>query len=125
MSVSFKDFLCFAENLLINPDSQEIDYRNVMGRAYYAVYHLAKDKAQDYPDKKNRYGEIPKGSHERLIIKFQKHDNKTLRILGEQMHKLKVNRHRADYDIDEYVDISEAQQLFDLAKLIIEELEKL
>jgi uncharacterized protein (UPF0332 family) len=44
MSVSFEDFLKSAEVLLNNKDSEEIDFRNLISRSYYAVFHLAKEK---------------------------------------------------------------------------------
>lgn len=72
MSVSFNDFLTSAEVLLSNPDSTEIDFRNLISRSYYAVFHLSREIADSLPIPVDEKAYQKLGSHEKIIIKFEK-----------------------------------------------------
>jgi len=65
------------------------------------------------------------GTHEKIFIKFQKHNDSHLRLLGEQMNRYKRNRRKADYSIDENIVRSEAFQHFYAIKDLIKKLEQL
>ena len=127
MSVVFNDFLISAEVLLSNPNSTEIDFRNLISRSYYALFHLSKEKASTLnlpvPVKNEEYKEL--GSHEKVFIKFQKHTNSDFRLLGQQMKRHKLARVKADYYINEHIVKTEARNHFLAVKDLIQKLEQL
>lgn len=127
MSVSFEDFLESASVLLQNKESKEIDFRNLISRSYYALFHLSQEKVNELnlpiSIENDEYNKL--GSHEQIFIKFQKHDNKYLRLLGEQMNRYKKARRKADYDIHEHIVRSEAFQHFHAVKDLIKKLQQL
>jgi uncharacterized protein (UPF0332 family) len=72
MSVSYQDFLDFAEiHIIDNQKGTEIEFRNSISRAYYAVYLLAKEIAEKLPAP-NGVNMTQSGSHEKVIAKFDK-----------------------------------------------------
>jgi uncharacterized protein (UPF0332 family) len=126
MSVSFEDFLKSAEVLLNNKDSEEIDFRNLISRSYYALFHLAKEKSEYIPMpiiSEEKYEKL--GSHEKILIKFSQHKNKAIKQLGNMMFDAKEIRCQADYDIHEHIVRSEAAQHFHTVKDLIKKLEQL
>ncbi len=127
MSVSFKDFLESANVLLQNKGSREIDFRNLISRSYYALFHLSQEKVNKLnlpiPIENDEYNKLD--SHEKVFIKFQKHDDSRLRLLGQQMNRYKVARRKADYDIHEHIVRSDAAQHFFAVKELIKKLEQL
>lgn len=125
MSVSFKDFLESAEALLNNSESKEMDFRNLISRSYYALFHLGKEKSKNLPIPiaKELYRKL--GSHEKIIIKFERSSDNYLKRFGREMSQLKTARCKADYDIDEAVVRFEAAQHFHAVKGIIKKLEQL
>ena len=100
MSVSFKDFYTSAEILLNNPDSTEIDFRNLISRSYYAVFHLSREISSNFPVPKDEATYQKRGSHEEVIIKFEKHADKRFQSLSYLIKQRKFKRANADYDID-------------------------
>lgn len=76
MSVSFKDFFISAEVLLNNPDSTEIDFKNLISRSYYSIFHLSKEVAANFATLIDETDYRKLGSHEQVIIKFEKHADK-------------------------------------------------
>jgi len=127
MSVSFEDFLESAHALLQNKESKEIDFRNLISRSYYALFHLSKETANvlnlPIPIENDEYNEL--GSHEKIFIKFQKHNDSRFRLLGQQMKRYKTSRRTADYDIDECIMRNEAATHFFAIKDLIKKLEQL
>ena len=125
MSVSFEDFLQSAEVLLSNPNSKEIDFRNLISRSYYALFHLGEEKSKNLPVQRKKDGEKPKGSHEKVIIKFEQHPDENLKQIGREMNRLKQTRCLADYKIRKHIVRSKAEKhLFDV-KNVIKQLQQL
>ena len=125
MSVSFKDFYTSAEVLLNNPDSTEIDFRNLISRSYYSVFHLSRELAANFPATIDEAAYRKLGSHEQVIIKFEKHVDKRFQKLGLLIKQRKYKRANADYDI--YLDIKrlETAQHFYAVKGLLAKLEVL
>lgn len=124
MSVSFKDFLESAEALLKNTDSQEIDFRNLISRSYYAMFHLSKEISETLVVADNN--EFRKtGSHEKIFNKFEKSSNKNHQRIAEIMYKCRDNRVKADYLIDQSIGRADAAHHFYAIKGIIQKLEQL
>jgi uncharacterized protein (UPF0332 family) len=130
MSVSFEDFLKSAKELLDNSSSTEIDFRNLISRSYYALFHLSKQKAitlnlpiPTIPPKDKPYSDL--GSHEKIFVKFEKHSETHIRALGRMMYQRKECRRKADYEISDSITKYQAQQHFYAIEGIIQELEQL
>ena len=122
MSVSYEDFLNSAEDLLKDTASTEIDFRNLVSRSYYAVFLLAREKSKNLPVPPNV--DMKKlGSHERVIVKFEKHTK--LNRIGHLMVQLKLKRCVADYDIHLDIKKVESAQHFYHSKGLIAKLENL
>ena len=122
MSVSFEDFLESAEELLKNTDSKEIDFRNLISRSYYAMFHLSIEVAQQLPPIANKDKNY--GSHEAIFVKFEYSANKDIQQLAEMMYKRKNNRVRADYYLNETINRLEAARHFYAIKAIIKKLQQ-
>jgi uncharacterized protein (UPF0332 family) len=119
MSVVFNDFLQSAENLLNNPDSKEIDFRNLISRSYYALFHLSREIAETLPlSNTNSYG-----SHEKIIAQFDQ--NPRAKKLAYFINQRKLARCKADYDIHEHIVRLEAAEHFHAVKDLIKKLEQL
>jgi uncharacterized protein (UPF0332 family) len=125
MSVLFKDFYTSAEVLLNNPDSTEIDFRNLISRSYYSVFHLSREVATNFatPIDEAVYRKL--GSHEQVIIKFEKHADKGYQKLGYLIKQRKSKRANADYDINLDIKRLETAQHFHAVKDLLARLEKL
>ena len=121
MSVSFNDFLNSADLLLKNKESKEIDFRNLISRSYYAMFHLSSEIAQTLQQPKEN---IPKGSHEKIFHVFKSHEDKTLQRLADMMFTGKEQRVIADYRINKTVTRQEAAEHYFAIKGIIQKLEK-
>jgi uncharacterized protein (UPF0332 family) len=123
MTVSFEDFLESAKVLLNNSDSKEIDFRNLISRSYYALFHLSREIAETLPLSTDEYEK--QGSHKEIIVKFEKSNDNYLKRLGREINRLKKSRERADYDANEDVTRLEAAKHFYDIKDLIKKLEHL
>lgn len=123
MIVAFNDFLESAEILLNNPDSKEIDFRNLISRSYYALFHLSREisKTLPMPVVNNRR----QGSHEEVITKFENNADISIKQLGRSISQLKKSRCKADYDIHQNIMQLEAKQHLLAVKGTIKKLEQL
>lgn len=122
MSVSYQDFLQSAEALLNNKESTEIDFRNLISRSYYAVFLLSREIAETLPNPiGDNYDKLR--SHEKVIIKFSKHDN--FARIGYLIKQRKLMREKADYE--NHLDIirEESAKHFFESKALISKLENL
>ena len=90
------DLFDYAERLLGTADS-EAAHRNVVGRLYYAVYHLAWQRAL-------ADGFVPKNTgddHGRQMRHFAAHPDVRLRPLGRRLlPQLRTLRNKADWATD-------------------------
>jgi hypothetical protein len=125
MSVSYKDFFESAERLLNNPNSSEIDFRNLISRSYYAAFHLSSEIAANLHTPVNEADYKKLGSHEKIIIQFERHSDKYLNKLAYLIRQRKLNRVRADYYTNLLIERPEAAQHFHSVKDLIAKLEKL
>ncbi len=125
MSVSFNDFFTSAEILLNNPDSTEIDFRNLISRSYYAVFHLSRDIAATLPVPIDEKIYEKLGSHEKVIIKFEKHTEPHFQRLALLIRQRKSKRANADYDIHLHIKRAETAQHFHAVKGLLTKLEAL
>ena len=125
MSVSFNDFYTSAEILLNNPDSMEIDFRNLISRSYYAVFHISREISANLPAPINEETYRKLGSHEKVIIKFEKHADKRYQKLGYLIRHRKSKRAKADYDIHLDIKRSETAEHFYAVQGLLAKLEAL
>jgi uncharacterized protein (UPF0332 family) len=123
MSVVFNDFLQSAEDLLNNPNSKEIDFRNLISRSYYALFHLSREVSKTLP---KPTGQVKRqGSHEEIIAKFESNSDASVKQLGRSIQQLKKSRCKADYDIHTHIRQTEAKQHFFAVKALIKKLQQL
>lgn len=123
MSVSYQDFLDFAEiHIIDNQKGTEIEFRNSISRAYYAVYLLAKEIAEKLPAP-NGVNMTQSGSHEKVIAKFDK-DPKLKRI-AYLIQQQKLKRCEADYDIHLTITHSETLSHFLSSKKLVDKLKNI
>lgn len=125
MSVSFNDFFKSAEALLNNPNSTEIDFRNLISRSYYAVFLLSRDIAATFPIPIDEATYQQLGSHEKVFIKFERHTSTHLQRLGGFIRQRRNKRTKADYDIHLHINRAEAAQHFHEVKSLLAKLEAL
>lgn len=85
---------------------QEIEYRNCISRAYYGVFHAAHAVAKKHFP--GTSGDSGIHSHKKLIGRFTSSEHAPARRFGTAMHNLKLERCRADYQVDETVTMHEA-----------------
>lgn len=116
MSVDFSDFLSWSEFEMADPKFAEFSYRNASSRAYYALFHAAKQrlKALNVPVLPVTKG----GSHEAVICAIGRVSNLG-REIADDMRRVKRFRHLSDYDISEHVIKRRAQQQVAEARQLI------
>ncbi|ELY2685040.1 hypothetical protein G9X48_10400 [Cronobacter sp. HA18006] len=109
MAVNSQNFLDFAKNIISSGD--EISCRNSISRAYYAMYHEARDTMTAVPS-------FVQSPHDGLIKYLrgsacrgdEPFDAGKLRALAALLEQQKGKRHKADYYLGESVDISMAKE---------------
>lgn len=97
MGITASDFLASAKNMFTA--GSETDFRNAVSRSYYAAYHVAAEVAVKHcPDED---AHLHMGSHERLINQYMKCSKLSRgKNLAYILQSLKLERHRADYNLD-------------------------
>lgn len=119
MVFDWNEYLIFAEEIKVRPE--ETAKRSAISRAYYCVFHKAKDYAIEHLDYIYR-PENP--SHAGMWIKF-KNNGRTLNAIYNYGMKLKNFREDADYH-DEFEDIENSLiQTFHNANHVLKELKNL
>lgn len=113
MSVSSSDLLSQAKALLAQASS-EVEWRNCIGRAYYAAFHAAKAFHQTL-NTPGRLPAKPVGIHAELAHQLTNPtiSNTDPRFrasidVGQHLKALHRMRVRADYDLDSTVNADEA-----------------
>jgi hypothetical protein len=87
----WSEYFQLAEELAKRTDEASI--RSALSRAYYYVYHLALQRAQD-----NGFGARPgEGTHKQLWRNYSGSPEPACQILAEIAARLKEKRERADY----------------------------
>ncbi|WP_330508168.1 hypothetical protein V1687_16830 [Pseudomonas putida] len=122
MAIEFVDFLAWSESEVKAQSVAEFGYRNASSRAYYALFHAARDRLKDMkvPINKASGG----GSHEAVIQTIEKMGTEG-RELAVNMRRLKKFRHVCDYDIRENLSPPRAHKQIVEARLLIEMLDRL
>ncbi len=114
------DFISVAEELA--KGKREAHRRSAISRAYYAVFHEAKQALQT---KRNEY--VPKNSNAHAHVQtwlINQQDN-TLSALGSDIGNLHSQRLRADYNIDELIiDKNDEMLALSLARILIQGIKK-
>lgn len=112
-------------NELPNQHSQITDIdvaamRSIISRAYYAAYWCARNYLL------GEYGFRPTGGdvHDKVVREMREHCSK-LAGVGEQLHRLKNQRAKADYDIKERFNKAAAESAVLQAQMIMDRLNDL
>lgn len=103
----------FASATALKRMGKEIDFRNCISRAYYSAYHAALLVANMHYPTLNSQQRM--GSHERLIHRFRSSPNRQAQQVGQALKKLKSQRCRADYEVDEKVTVRDAEKALEAA----------
>ncbi|WP_342609235.1 hypothetical protein [Vibrio tritonius] len=102
MPIAAKDLVEHA-NLLLSNSSCEVEYRNVVSKSYYAMYHSVLSILNNKPPRYDK-----QGVHASLISYLQSHDIKSLeqyeptklKALSFMLSQYKDKRVAADYCLD-------------------------
>ncbi|MEE1869089.1 hypothetical protein [Pseudomonas auratipiscis] len=122
MAIEFAEFLMWSEFEVKAPFRAEFGYRNASSRAYYALFHAARDRLREMRVPVNRVSNG--GSHEAVIQTIEQMGSEG-RELAVNMRRLKKFRHFCDYDISEKLSPPRAHKQILEARLLIEMLERL
>lgn len=122
MPIEFAEFLTWSESEIKAPAVAEFGYRNASSRAYYALFHAARDRLRqmNVPINRAKGG----GSHEAVIQTIQLMGSEG-RELADNMRRLKKFRHVCDYDISDNLSPLRAHKQIVEARLLIEMLDRL
>ncbi|CNH77985.1 MULTISPECIES: HEPN domain-containing protein [Yersinia] len=106
MSITSNEVLLSAKNCYSH--GCEADFRNAVSRAYYAMYHEARDSLTCRPNyagsqHSNLIGYLKNKSENKL----EPHDTFKMKLLGYQLDQQRRARTDADYEL-ESLDITEA-----------------
>lgn len=92
------ELLDFAREMLNGNNPPEIKIRTSISRSYYAAYHYAVRK---YASKKNvTPRQVLDRGHAPFIRDLKKDTNPKLHRLGRQLEEIKMDREKADYDLN-------------------------
>jgi uncharacterized protein (UPF0332 family) len=88
-----RDFLTFARTLATS--GQEAAWRSMVSRAYYAAFHVARERFADL-----RFT-VPRAdrAHSYLHMRLQNCGHPQAAAAGVSLDKLRADRNRADYDL--------------------------
>ena len=114
MPVQGSDFLNFAINIH-STASTEIEFRNVMSRSYYTMYHSALEILDNAPP-----SYVGQGSHASLSTYLESndetYDSRSLIALSYMLKQYKAKRCIADYVLSENVTKEQATESLNAAK---------
>jgi uncharacterized protein (UPF0332 family) len=110
------DFLALATRLVTA--STEADWRTATSRAYYAVFHTARDLFESLGFRVPRADQ----AHHYLYLRLYNCANATLRITADDLHNLRRRRNEADYDLHFLHSRQEAAKLIVLASGVMQSL---
>ncbi len=125
MSVSHRDFYNSAEVLLSNPDSTEMDFRNVISRSYFAVFQLSREIASKLPLLIDPVEYQKLDIHDKVIIRFEKNPDKRIQSVSYLIKQIKALGMSADYDTNLDIKRIETTQHFYAVQRLLSSLEGL
>jgi uncharacterized protein (UPF0332 family) len=112
-----RDFLTLAVQL--SKESTEAAWRSAVSRAYYAVFHVARDLLAvlgftvPYGDRAHSY----------LWMRLSNSSDPDIEDAGAALNTLRQNRNRSDYDLHLNVKVRDAQDAVQLAQGAIQTLD--
>ena len=125
MSASHRDFYNSAEVLLNNPDSTEMDFRNVISRSYFAVFQLSREIASKLPLLIDPVEYQKLDIHDKVIIRFEKNPDKRIQSVSYLIKQIKALGMTADYDTNLDIKRIETTQHFYAVQRLLSSLEGL
>lgn len=118
------ELLALAKRLL-DGAANDVEYRNVVGRAYYAAFHAAKAFHASLPSP-GRLISKAGGEHENLIQMLERPGEGVSygaqiasKEIAAQMRMAKALREIADYKMDKPVTVQDAEDAIGLAEEIL------
>jgi predicted RNA-binding protein len=123
MAVSSSDFIKSAEIALSSDDVSEINARSAGSRAYYGVYHRAKEIVEEKVLATVKVDNA--GSHESLIKTLHSIGTVNAKSVAEAMRSMKKFRHLCDYHLGGSVKAKHASMKVVEARLLMERLGRL
>lgn len=119
MAVSSQEFIDFAKEVIANENCSEFSLRNSCSRAYYAVYHVAKDRADSLglPSVQVDHG----GDHAKLFARYEAHGHRA-KVIATQLKTLKRKRELCDYKLNESIDRDYTTVMVATAARLIEDI---
>ncbi|MBF0235737.1 MAG: hypothetical protein HQK65_22280 [Desulfamplus sp.] len=112
------DFLNIAEELIKDNNGQEAKHRTSISRSYYAAYHEVVIQYAKY--KKLDIKDSIFSNHQTFIRNLTQNKSQSLiRTLGNQLHSLKKDRFKADYELNKDISLSSAKKSYFASKKII------
>lgn len=125
MSISPSNLLLLSKAILATANS-EVEFRNAIGRAYYATYHAAKT----FHDSLSSPGEVPStrtGIHLELAYRLSRPTIpstdplfKKSRTLGQDLNWLHEKRLKSDYRLNDTVTLADAEDVAERAQAAME-----
>ena len=97
-----QDFMSSGKSILGNV---EINNRNAVSRIYYSVYHISLHFASNYLG----FPCVGQSRHKQLIDFFKSSNDRSLKVIGRQMEKLRNARNEADYILTTYVSLEDVK----------------
>ncbi|WP_122302944.1 hypothetical protein [Pseudomonas amygdali] len=116
MSVDSIDFLSWAESEISGVETLEFAYRNASSRAYYALYHSAKNRLSEMGVPIVR---VANGGSHAALISTVRSMGRSGAVLAESMDRLKKFRHMCDYEISLDLDVKRAEKQIAEARRLI------
>ncbi|ELY2785803.1 hypothetical protein ACI0ZQ_002036 [Cronobacter dublinensis] len=120
MSVGGQDFINFAEKCL-QLFTDEIGFRNTVGRAYYGVYHEICSKLE-HCYVKDSHEEVRNYLMSAVRCKKEPFTHDELKRIGAFLHSLHVQRKWADYQLVRDMSKSDAESALNMAKKAMKEI---
>lgn len=103
MPVHYNEFLDCAKQFLVGNNPTEMELRNSSSRAYYYLFHKIRERFRGHSEARFRNRT---GDHEEAL-KFLVRIGKL--TLADRFHYCKAKRQKADYDINESLTETEAE----------------
>jgi uncharacterized protein (UPF0332 family) len=115
--IAGKDFLTLAETLITG--AGEVEWRSAVSRAYYAAFHEARQLLGSLGFV------VPRGdqAHAYLWLRLSNGGELQIQLAGNELNRLRRERNRADYAVDQTVAHADALLQVQAARRIIQTLD--
>jgi uncharacterized protein (UPF0332 family) len=115
--INAEDFLTLAETWIKGPT--EAEWRSSVSRAYYAAFHKARQLLRDLGFL------VPRGdqAHAYLWLRFSNCGDSQVQLAGSDLNRLRRERNRSDYDIEQTLVHTDALLQVLAAKRIVQVLD--